>query len=172
MLLQFKEWLDGSISLALVGASRNPDNPEHRAHSENDASMLDSIVDYFYKKHPDIELGRNVVMDYIDLNDGRDFLKENKKYNLVALMRVYHPHIGGQHSVRVSQQQTGDSMFKLSSDHTPEKWKNRLKSTNAEIIFVFGGWECVDADYLGSIPGYNGPQTHKHDLSVYTKNGN
>ena len=167
MKLQFSEWLDGKTSFAAVGASADPDNPERKTYADQDRWMLNTISDYLHKHYPELDL-RGLTPDFIDLNDGRDFLKENQQYDIVALMRVFHP-MGGDSSVQHYQRDRGESMFRLSSLHTPENWKKRLQQTGAKIIFAFGdSTDCVEGDYVGSIPGYEGPDKNR-DVSVWKR---
>jgi len=166
-VLQFSEWMEGKIRLACVGASADPNSQERQTYSDSDRWMLNAIADYMMKHHPDVDLG-NIEPDFIDLNDGRDFLKESKTYDMVALMRVFHP-MGGDYSVRYHQRQ-GPGLFRLSSDHTAEHWNRRLKGTGAKLIFAFGdSTDCVTGEYVGPIQGYQGP-IKGSSVSVWTQN--
>lgn len=96
--------------------------------------------------------------DYIDLNQGRDFLKESKQYDVVALHNLYHPG-GGEDEKR-------SGYYAVSPQHTAQNWRRRLVSTGAELIGVFG----VDwgGDAIGDLPGYTRIRRHG-DMSVYMK---
>lgn len=97
--------------------------------------------------------------DYVDLNVGRDFLKENKTYDMVILGNIWHPDPG---EVRLES-----GIFAVSPQHGISTWKRRLVGTKAEIIGVFGS--DLGGDQIGDLPGYT---RYRKDYmtSVYVRN--
>jgi len=112
--------------------------------NEDDRFHTDMMTDWFIKNNPEI-LDQRFENDYIDLNEGRDFLKENKKYDIVILHYIYAPsHFSGR----------TQGYFGTSSEHTPQNWARRLVGTDAKYIFTVGGITEVSGMYLGNLPGY------------------
>jgi len=98
--------------------------------------------------------------DLIDLNDGRDFLEEFKKYDIVILHLIYAPHDNSRDI----------GLFNQSVLHSPDQWRRRLVDTLAEYIFAIGdnhGDTEVNARYLKEIDGYE--KDVEEWLTVYKK---
>jgi hypothetical protein len=111
-------------------------------------------------------------LDIIDLNGGRDFLKEERKYDIVCLHYIFALDI---RTLSQSEKHTalilGVQQYTVSDIHTPENWRKRLISTEAKSIIVYGQIECdseVNYKYLGEIDGYDHSIVHQ-DASLYTK---
>jgi len=78
------------------------------------------------------------TLDVINLADGRDFLQEEKKYDLVILLYIYK--IGG--AVSNSDTKSSDyegSSFINSPHHSLENWSKCIESTNTKALVSFGG---------------------------------
>lgn len=155
---------NNKVHVAHVGASQNPDNPESEIWGENDRWHVDSVFRWLYENTEDDELLHydNRRDDFIDLNDGRDFLQENNDYDVVILHMVYSPpdrSYIGKH----------DSIFNVSNLHNPRNWRRRLIATGAKYIFAFGDDDEVSGRYLGHLAGYRGPIDAGNYLSVYLK---
>lgn len=161
--MNFKQWLeqDNKLRVAHVGASTNPKNPElHWMQSDRD--RLHEVGEWLEKRDSEIaqEYYNKRSDDYIDLNDNRDFLKENKTYDIVILHHIYEPG-------RVRDA----SPFRISPVHNRQNWIKRLHSTGAKYIFAYGDIDEVSGRWLGSIAGYIGPKKEggAYDRWVYIK---
>jgi len=82
--------------------------------------------------------------DYISLDEGRDFLKESKKYGIVILHNLYHP-ISGEAPRR-------GGFFGVSKSHSIPAWRHRLVQTGADLIAIFG--DDLGGRAIGHLPGY------------------
>lgn len=119
-----------------------------------DGSSLDIIIlaDFLQLQKVKIE-SKNI--DIINLNLGRDFLKEDKEYDYVILNYIFDP--GDKPNAAYLAFQVGDE-FNTSKLQSPKAWNKRLKSTKAKKIFIFSGGDKgseVDGRYIGPIEGYN-----------------
>jgi hypothetical protein len=129
---------------------------------------MDSVMDWFIK-HGDCKClyYENREDDFIDLNDGRDFLAEDHEYDIVILHMVYCPLDPISNSYRFGP--GSSSPFQTSFRHTKEAWRCRLVSTGARHIFTFGDFDEVSGEYLGAIDGYEGPIEVKDMVQVYVR---
>jgi hypothetical protein len=152
--------------VAHVGASKNPDNPEHEIWYENDRHHIDMVYAWLADNGYSMEYFRPQIRtdDFIDLNDGRDFLQERHEYEMVILHHVYSPH-----KLKHPRNPLGQSPFRYSRYHSKEEWVSRLIGTGAAFIFAFGNYDEVCGDYLGELPGYIGPYYDGSYLSAYIK---
>ena len=148
------------ITIAHVGSNESHFNDDDRDH-------IDFIFKWIWDKDEFTDILNsmldNRIDDFIDLNDGRDFLAENYKYDIVILHNIYAaPYNGGYGRY---------GLFNVSKFHDKDNWINRLVSTGAALIFAFGdnSKNEVDGSYLGSIPGYIGPEIFKDHLHIYEK---
>lgn len=87
-------------------------------------------------------------IDHIDLRNGRDFLQEDKKYDIVVLMFIF----------AFVQEIHWDLDTKTSLKHSKENWCKRLIDTGAKHIIAHGsdlgyGTE-IDGEWLGELEGY------------------
>jgi hypothetical protein len=114
--------------------------------SINDRIRLDMASDWLSYNDPDYSENIKFSHDNIDLNSGRDFLKESKSYNIVILHDIFNP---------VGENDLSRGIFSVSPDHNADSWVKRLASTGADYIFVFGSWTEVGGWWLGDIPGYD-----------------
>jgi hypothetical protein len=83
--------------------------------------------------------------DFLDLSRGRDFLAEDKTYDVVILHYIYR---GDYES---SKMKNGLSTSPLS---TWGNWHKRLVSTQARLIFVFGGQSEIAGTFIADLSGY------------------
>lgn len=160
--------LENKTRVAHVGASIDPNNPEREIWGENDQWHIDTVMRWLIDRdeHECLYYDRRVD-DFVDLNDGRDFLEENKRYDIVILHMVYSPDDPIHNSYRFHPQ--SQSPFRTSRLHTREAWRRRLASTGAKYIFTFGDYDEVSGFYLGAIPGYEGPIEASDMFHVYLK---
>jgi hypothetical protein len=103
--------------------------------------------------------------DYIDLNDGRDFLKERLEYDVVLVMYLYRG---------CQEHEYRQGYFATSELSTPAAWRNRLQATKARLLFIFGGQTEVSGSFIGDIPGYVNekmPMNFHPDIAVLTLDG-
>lgn len=85
------------------------------------------------------------VQDDIDLQHGRDFLAEEREYDVVVLHHLYADPLG---------LYSASGQLGLSPHHAAEKWRNRLMDTKARAILAFGFSSEIAGAYLGEISGY------------------
>lgn len=130
---------------------------------------MDSVMDWLIKRNEHECLYYvNRSDDFIDLNEGRDFLAENHKYDIVILHMIYSPPDPISNSYRFGP--GASSPFQTSMRHTKKEWRQRLISTGAKYFFTFGEYDEVSGEYLGSIDGYEGPIEAKDMFQVYLLN--
>lgn len=153
--------------MAHIGASINQDSPGELF--DSDRYHMDDIMDWLFKRGDhECLYYENRDDDFIDLNDNRDFLAENHKYDIVVLHLVYSPADPVSNSCRFGPNSC--SPFRTSRRHTKEAWRHRLASTNAKYVFTFGDFDEVSGEYLGPIDGYEGPIEIKDMFQAYVKN--
>lgn len=155
-MFSFKEWLNQTkgLDIALVGWTG----------SSIDQELFKWIEDYFSGEgrinNYDDDIAGNwhrAHKDVININQGRDFLAENQKYDLVILCWIFGP----------SHYQSMSGEYNVSENHTPEQWRARLRATGAAYIVVSGGRTEVSGDYIGNIPGYYAKKISP-SLTIYT----
>jgi hypothetical protein len=142
--------------IAHVGASLGT-NPENQIWADSDELHVRLVWEWL-DRFGFGDMMINTDDDFIDLHDGRDFLQENAEYDIVILHSVYNP--VDYHRKSYEGQ---SSIFRVSPLHDRENWVNRLMNTGAKYIFTFGSGSEVDGEFLGEIPGYDGP-TDVRDL--------
>lgn len=87
--------------------------------------------------------------DTINLTHGRDFLEEDKTYDLVILHSIFHASVLGVARGKVKR------WLWLSDRHSVKNWKKRLERTKAQYISVCEGQpHSLSGWHLGEIPGY------------------
>lgn len=146
--------------VAHVGASLG-DNQENQIWSESDEWHIRAVWEWLDRfGFGDMMFNRDD--DFIDLHDGRDFLRENGKYDIVILHMVYNP---SRHDLQ--HYEGSESIFRISHLHDRDNWVYRLVDTEAKYIFTFGSGSEVDGDFLGEIPGYDGPTDAGNYMEVY-----
>lgn len=114
--------------------------------SAADVSRMVSALGEIVAHDLDFLRDREVVNDVINLSDGRDFLAENRSYDVVVLHSILSPKI---------------KMFKpfprlrVSHRHSIGNWKKRLASTRARYIAVCEHEVAtLSGKEIGEIPGY------------------
>jgi len=173
MLNDFKIWIEAEqkkkekkkpkVKVAHVGASKNIDNPENKEYYENDEWQNDEVFKWLMENAPEVDVTRkNREDDFIDLGDGRDFLEENNKYDIVILHMVYDPPKGTRNSPK-------GSIYHISKHHNRDRWRASLTSTGAKYIFAFGDYSEISGRYLGKLLGYHGPTKEENYMQVYIK---
>lgn len=102
------------------------------------------VIDWLSENDPEYIAKKEFNHDNIDLNNGRDFLKEKTSYSIIILCNLYNP----PESMRTTDQM-GD--FALSDLHTEKNWSSRLAQSGAKYIFIIddGLFSVVNR-----IPGY------------------
>jgi hypothetical protein len=172
--MSFKNWLD-KLKVAHVGASQNQDNPEHGIWADEDAHRNYEVYSWLEQNDPEMaEPYKNGDHDFIDLNDERDFLRENKPYNVIILHFLWSPPVPRGEDYDTFIPKSGYGYTRLSPYHNRKNWITRLAGTGAKYIFAWGGGDEVSGEYLREIPGYDGPNwTDKSwGPSIYKKIGN
>jgi hypothetical protein len=113
-------------------------------------SGFDAMILQFASTH----LGYPVIeFDEIDLSQGRDFLSENKKYEIIIVNYIFKYREDELTRNELSQL---DRQCRVSKDHSPQNWKCRLLATEAKTIILFSGpYDTeVDAYYIRHLTGY------------------
>lgn len=92
--------------------------------------------------------------DFIDLNHGRDFLKENKQYDVVVLIYIFI--LSSEEAINESLFLPNDPLTKTSNLHSKDNWRQRLLETQAKEILIFGydPYSEVSGDYIGELDDY------------------
>lgn len=113
--------------------------------SNTDISMTTEAFKFLAINDPEL-IRNNIVHDYIDINYGRDFLKENGSYDVVILQYVYGP-------AKLSYgDMAGD--LAISEHHSQGRWRERLLESGAKYIIAFGGGTEVAHRFIGELSGY------------------
>lgn len=92
--------------------------------------------------------------DFIDLNRDRDFLKENKRYDIVVLIYIFI--LSQEEMINEQLYSRNDHFTKTSELHSQENWRKRLLNTEAEEILIFGydPYSEVSGKYIGELEKY------------------
>ena len=119
-----------SVQVAMVGSMQG----------EFEMMASRTMVDWLSDNDP--EMLADFHYDHINLAQHRDFLRESRTYDLVAVCWIY--------------QKPGENAgyFAVSDLHAPQNWGRRLSSTQAKYLFVFGWDTEINAQWLGAIAGY------------------
>ncbi len=109
-------------------------------------------------------------VDYIDLSHSRDFLTENKQYDVVILHYLFNP---GDVPIPKHVAETFPTT-KTSPLQSPEAWRERLIATEAKYILVYGSHSTeIRGWYIGDLPGYERdeqePTPFRMGRTLYTK---
>lgn len=142
-----------TVSVGNVGATAG--DPENH-------TFLDALALWLLKNDRDLAdrwMDEGVKHDYIDLNQGRDFLKESKRYDVVVLHNLYEPGRGEPHL------HTG--YYAVSPQHTVANWRRRLAQTGADLIAIYG--IDLSGDYIGDLPGYSKHKAGRSSQTYYIK---
>ena len=92
--------------------------------------------------------------DFINLNNGRDFLKENKRYDIVVLIYIFL--LSREEIINAAPHAINDPLTKVSELHTKKNWRQRLLDTEAREILIFGLFEDseISGRYIGELDNY------------------
>jgi hypothetical protein len=99
--------------------------------------------------------GVNWKNDTVNLADGRDFLDEKERYDIVVLHSIFHPRGEVTEALRRDlAEQVGPAAL-LSSRHAVPAWQRRLERSGAKYIIVCAGQPfTLDGWQLGELEGY------------------
>jgi len=144
--------------IAMVGA--------HRPLTFDDAMRLEVAVTTHGVVVPKTYPRQNTGLDIINLDYGRDFLRERRRYATVIVHSVFNSNQSPRES---SQAAKAYPACKQSHYHTEDNWRDRLVATRAQVIVV---WELVpfalNGWQLGDLPGYR--TAHRdHRVTVYRR---
>ncbi len=96
-----------------------------------------------------------LVRDEVDLNCGRDFLMEEKKYEVVVLHFLFRGGLGIFNNGGSKGQRNTVPQLRYSTEANWVSWVHRLRRSEARLIFAFGGLHEVSGDYLNNIADYS-----------------
>jgi hypothetical protein len=100
--------------------------------------------------------------DFINLNQGRDFLEEHTQYDVVILHHLFRGGFG------VGPTHVDQPQLMYSRHSSWVTWRRRLVDTNAELIFVFGGFAEIGGTFIVNLDGYEAIEA-SHDFWVFKK---
>lgn len=111
---------------------------------------------YLASVNPELDVNLvKVDEDFVELREGRDFLKETQKGDIVVLHFVYrHSH--------------GRGEFGASPESSWGNWRRRLTASEARYIFPFGRAVEVSGTYLSVLDGYRAEVLDPY-LTVFIK---
>lgn len=116
----------------------------HKSISTTDDSM-EWLVNDWLENNKGFTFSDLWEHDYVDLNRNRDFLLEDKQYDIVVICFVFHP-------VRSFGDRAGTCA--VSPKHSISRWQKRLIKTKARLILAFGGMTEVSGLHLGEFGKY------------------
>ena len=128
---------------------------------ESDDTHLYAAENWLTENDPDFVDGKSFDLDIIDLNKGRDFLEESSNYDIIMVHNIINPD-------RIDNYVGKSGFFNVSKHHSVENWTNRLSSSGAKYIFLFGSFSEISRSYIGNIPGYTLSNDHWF-MHVYKK---
>lgn len=130
--------------------------------ADGDISMRVVLTKWLIENRRDLIKARKVKHSFHDLTQGKDFLLDKGRYDIVALHYLFGP--PPNYSLLPGNE------FLVSPHQNKENWRKRLLETGAEVIVTFGSFTEVSYFYLGDLPGYD-VKTYKLPgvWSVYTK---
>lgn len=108
-----------------------------------------------------------LAIDLVDLGRGRDFLREDKTYNIVALIFIFRYRREEILDDPMLDVFDADPMYRTSASHMKTNWVRRLISTKASQILVFGTSPSISYSFLGPLPGYQFRKMGR-DIGQYT----
>ena len=113
---------------------------------DNDGRYTQIAFEWLHDHLPGLVNNVKLDNDYIDLNNRRDFLAENKKYDIVIIKYVFDAptKLGDHHK----------GFFGVSEHHSSKNWRYRILRSNAKVVFAFGGDTEISGFVLGDINGY------------------
>lgn len=130
--------------------------------SEDDVGRTIEAITRVGKYDREMWHGRRSVHDVINLKDGRDFLKETRRYDLVITHSIFHPKV-----VQIPKRVCKELL--LSERHSEENWRRRLVSTGAAYLVICEGQPMsLSGWHLGDIDGYEILE-RDHLITVYRK---
>lgn len=114
-----------------------------------DAMLLGMLLSYL--GYSGIPVSPDFTADCVNLRDGRDFLREQKKYDLVFIPRILARGTPERftHDVRFPRMSLLPSDLRdpfanaVSPLDTPERWQRRCRMAGAKMIVTFGGAQDV-----------------------------
>ena len=137
------------VKVALVG---------HRGTPADEVSKNRCVS--LYRALIDLPPGVEFEFDAIDLNEGRDFLLEDKRYDAIILQFVNR------------QGYTDKPGFEVTSPKSSwSNWRKRLSATGARVVFAYGRDSEVSGVFLERL---DGGYTRLHlggigDLTIFVK---
>ena len=143
------------VAIAQVGAYKKFSDADSCRHTHCAVWLLNNDKEFDKVKF---------THDAVNLKYKRDFLKEDKHYDIVIVHSIFY--VGDNDA---SRKQFRDKAM-ISENHTRDHWRIRLIGTGAAYIFIcegqpfsLSGWQ------LGAIDGYD-IKYQDHMLTIYKKN--
>lgn len=121
----------------------------HVGHTGTDDDMRRILKVLMWMAKNNCEPKGKTQFDAIDLNKGRDFLREDLTYEVVVLHFVFR---GSNYPCPFGEPQE----LNVSPTTSWSRWRTRLVDTQAKYIFAFGGEGEVSGGYLCTLDGYQG----------------
>jgi hypothetical protein len=157
--LDFNQAADAIKNIAVVGVARpmlfglNGGDED----SVRIRHMLNFLAAQGEAISPDFEL------DAVSFTNGRDFLKEDKQYDMVFVSCIPRDEDSGGSDLKVTDESLSDYMNAqrdevlvhrlagaLSDEHCPSAWAKRLQQSGAKLCVTFGGQDEINTGDLRS----------------------
>lgn len=106
--------------------------------------------------------------DFLDLRHGRDFLAEEKCYDVVVLHFLFRGGFGIPFGVTMKGHQ--GKQLSTSPLATWSAWRRRLVASNALLVFAFGGLAEVSGTYLCNLNGYRVHKVRTEQQDAFSRN--
>ena len=102
--------------------------------------------------------------EFMDINDGRDYLAESVTGDVVLVEFLYAP----DEYDDMDELTSITGIRKTSPLNSPEAWRSKLSSSGAKYIFTFGGSGEISGEWIGDVPGYKKVE-HNSVMTVYRR---
>jgi hypothetical protein len=117
----------------------------------NDFKRIAEVIEWCGKHGQEIGKG-----DFFNLSKGRDFLREDKKYEVVVLHFIFRGGFGVNNSKHPE--------LGLSPLASWSNWRKRLVDSGAKWIFAYGGMAEVGGTYIVNLDGYRVHKVRTEEL--------
>lgn len=128
---------------------------------DEDSLRIRHILNYLAQKQ--VAIDKDFALDAVSFTNGRDFLKEDKTYDLVFVSCIPRDEASGGTDLKIKAQDleghknAGHDIFAaqalagaLSDEHSPKKWAYRVAQSGAQYAISFGGQDEITSQDLCS----------------------